>query len=165
MSDALMITCPSCKSQFALDETLAGPMIAKVRTEAETRIREWEKAHEKQRELDRQKAEEVAHKEKEISEREAALQTQVNQAIAKERAQIAKEERANALRELQPEREAERAMVNDLQQKLAQAQAEELGLRKEKSALEQREKSLELEIARQVDSQTQIDSGASVKGC
>jgi len=88
-----------------------------------------------------------------LIEKEASVQTQVKQALAAERTKIAATERENILKELSPEMEAERAKAKELQQRLDTAQRAELQLRREKEAIDQRTKNLELEIARKVDEQ------------
>ncbi|HXR38283.1 MAG TPA: DUF2130 domain-containing protein [Terracidiphilus sp.] len=149
----LEISCPKCGEVIRLDETLAGPMISQIKAESGEAIR---KATE-EADLKVAKAKNLettlAAKERELAEKEASVQTQVNKAIAAERQQIAAAERKNILQELSPELEAERAKAKELQEKLTTAQTAELQLRNEKNAVDQRAKDLELEVARKVDEQ------------
>lgn len=153
MSDTLKITCPECKATFALDETLAGPMIAKIKAEADQRVHNAEAALKTKEQLNQQREADLATKEKLLADREATIQTQVNQKLAAERLKIAEEERKNAEALLAPQLEQERQSKKELQDKLTAAQGAELALRKEKDAIEQRAKELDLEIARRVDAE------------
>lgn len=153
MREAPMITCPECGAQFALDETLAGPMIAKVRQEADQKLREWQKQHEAVQEANKKAAEQLAEKERALSDREAAFKAQLNEAVAKERAKIAAQERENARKELAPDLEANAKRIKDLEAGLEKSRAAELALLKEKNALEEREKNLELEVLRKVEAE------------
>lgn len=96
---------------------------------------------------------ELATKERELIEKEASVQTQVNQAVAAERKKIAATERENILKELSPEMEAERAKTKDLRERLNTAERAELQLRQERELIQQRTQNLELEVARKVDEQ------------
>src|ERR1039457_4377299 len=94
------ITCPKCKNEIKLTESLAAPLIESTRHDYEQRLA--------QKDLD------VAGREQSIQEREAALsqakdslETQVNERVQKERAKIATEEA----------KKAKLALSNDLDQK------------------------------------------------
>jgi len=153
MPQDLEISCPKCGEVIRLDETLAGPMISQIKAETSEAIR---KATE-EADLKVAKAKNLettlAARERELAEREASVQTQVNKAIAEERQQIAATERENILKELSPELDAERAKGKELQEKLTASQKAELQLRQEKDAIDQRAKGLDLEVARKVDEQ------------
>jgi hypothetical protein len=147
------ISCPKCGDIIHLDETLAGPVISRIRLEAKNTIKKMQE--EADAKVLRATALEgtLAAKELELIEKEASVHTQVNQALAVERKKIAATERENILKELSPEMEAERAKAKDLQERLNTAQRAELQLRQEREAIEQRAQSLELEVARKVDEQ------------
>jgi len=149
----LEITCPKCGEIIRLDETLAGPMISRIKANANKAIRKAaEDADLKVAEAKKLEAK-LAAKERELADREGSLQAQVNRKIAAERPKIAAAERENLLKEFSPELEAERAKANELQEKLTTAKKTELQLRKEKDAVDQRAKDIDLEIARKVDEQ------------
>jgi hypothetical protein len=153
MPQDLEIKCPKCGEVIALDETLAGPMIARIKAEASNAIRKAnDEADAKVANATNLEAS-LAARERDLAEKEASVQTQVNQAIAAERQQIAAVERENIRKELSPELEAERAKAAKLQEELTTAQAAELQLRQEKDAIDQRAKGLDLEVARKVDQQ------------
>ncbi len=153
MPEKLTINCPKCSEAIFLDETLAGPMIAKVRAEAEAEVRAVRlESDRKQSALVEQQAE-LLSKAKQLDDREASIRSAVNQAIAAERVAIAKTERDNMRLELAPEIAAEKQRATDLARELALAKAAELTLRKQRDDLESRANSLDLEVARKVDEQ------------
>ena len=153
MPQDLKITCPKCGEVIRLDETLAGPMISQIKTNANEAIRKaTAEADAKVAKATNLEAT-LATKERELAEKEASIQTQVNKAIAAERQKIAAAVREDILKEPSPELEAERAKTKELQEKLTTAQAAELQLRKEKDAIDQRVKDIDLEVARKVDEQ------------
>lgn len=150
MAQSFEITCPQCGYIIPLDETLAGPEIARIRAEALDAVN---KAHkEAQAKLaDAAKLQEaVAAKERSIAEREASVKAEIDTAVARERQTIASAERTRLEKEMAPQLEAERNRAKELQAKVDQAQAAELELRKQSEAVEQRAKALELEIERKV---------------
>lgn len=151
MSNTPTITCPSCGTSFALDETLAGPLIAKVKADAQAQVDQAKNEYQQRATALQASEAEQAAKEKLLAEREAALQAQVDQRVAAERSRIAEQERANAKAEMTLELGAERKRRTELEEKLQGAQAAELALRQEKDAIEARAKALDLEVARRVD--------------
>lgn len=151
MPQSIKITCPECNAEFPLDETLAGPMIAQIKAEADQRVKQAEDGLKNKEQLANQKEADLATKERLLAEREASIQTQVNQKVAAERLKIAEEERKSAEELLAPQLQRERQAKQELQTKLTEAQNAELALRKEKDAIEQRAKELDLEVARKVD--------------
>jgi hypothetical protein len=153
MPQDLDIRCPKCGEAIHLDETLAAPVISRIRLEASTSIKKAQEEADAKvfKAATLQTA--LAAKEVELVEKEASIQTQVNQALAIERKKIAATERENILKELSPEMEAERAKAKDLQDRLETSQRAELQLRQERERVDERAKNLELEIARKVDEQ------------
>ncbi len=153
MQDKILITCPQCSGSFPLDETLAGPMIAQVRAEAEKLVLASKREADNKIKALATKEADIAAREKEIADREASVKSAVNQAIAAERLLIAQAERENAKKELAPELEAEKKRAIELAAQLEQSQKAELVLRLQRDELEQRAKTLDLEVARKVDDQ------------
>lgn len=153
MQDKLSINCPKCGESFPLDETLAGPMIAQVRAEANQLISASKREAEEKIGALATKEAKMAAKEKELADREASIKNAVNQAIAAERLLIAQAERENVRKELAPEIEAEKKRASDLAAQLETSQKAELALRQQRDELEQRAKALDLEVARKVDDQ------------
>lgn len=153
MPESLTLSCPKCGSLIALDETLAGPLIAQVKADAELRVRQSEDAlSSRQQEIQAQEVV-LAARARQLSEQEANIAAKVNQRLADERIQIQDEARKMVRAELAPEVEADRSRLKNLQRELEQAQKAELALRNDKLALEARENALELEVARKIDEQ------------
>jgi len=153
MPQDLDVKCPNCGEVIRLDETLAGPVISRIRAETNETIRRATEEADAMVSTAKSLEAQLATRERELAEKEASVQTLVNQAVAVERQKIASTERANILKELSPELEAERAKARDLQSKLESTQRAELELRSQRESVEQRSKNLELEVARRVDDQ------------
>ena len=153
MQEKLIITCPKCGQPIPLDETLAGPMIAQVRADANALVMAAKNEAEAKLSALASKEAVMATKEKELANREASVQSAVNQAMATERQRIAQAERESIRKELAPELEAEKKKATDLAAQLETSQKAELALRLQRDELEQRAKTLDLEVARKVDDQ------------
>jgi len=157
------IKCPKCGEVIALDETLAGPTISRIKADADEAIKTAAKEADTKLATARSLEAALAEKEKDLAEKEASVQTTVNQTIALERQKIAATERESALKELSPEIEAERKKAKDLQAKLDTAQNAELKLRQEKDAVDQRANDLELEVARKIDEERKAIHDRAIK--
>ena len=150
---SIEIKCPKCSASFSLDETIAGPAIARIKSEASEMVRKAQEEAEVKATHAIQKELGLAAKEKELSEREASVTAAVNQAIAVERLIITQTERESIRKELAPELEAEKKKASELATLLETSQKAELALRQQRDELEQRTKALDLEVARKVDDQ------------
>lgn len=151
MDNALKIECPNCHTQFALNETLAGPIIAQVRQAADAKVQKALQEAADQKKKTQNEAERLAERERELADQQAAFESKVNLAVAAERLKIQREEKERAEKELAPQREAERLRVAQLESDLRKAQTAELELRQQRDEIDEREKSLDLEVARRVD--------------
>lgn len=114
MQDNLTIKCPRCNESFPLDETLAGPMIAQVRAEANLQVSESKRKADERIQAVADKEKNIVARELELKNKEASITTAVNQALAKERLAIAQTERENIRKELAPELEAEKNRASEL---------------------------------------------------
>jgi hypothetical protein len=148
-----LITCPKCAASIPLDETLAGPAIAKIREEAAQAISSAKREAETAAAKIQAEKDALAQRQIELTEREASLQAQVNQAVAEQRSEIVKQEREAIQKESASQLAAEREKATRLAEELETAQNAELQLRQEKDHLDARAKQLDLEVARLVDSQ------------
>lgn len=154
-TSGIEIRCPKCSSSFSLDETIAGPAIARIKLEASELVRKANEAAEAKASHILEKELALSAKERDLSEREATVTTAVNQAIAVERQSITKSVREELRKEIEPELESERKKASELASQLETAQKAELALRQQRDHLEQRAKALDLEVARKVDEQRQ----------
>ncbi|MFQ3669407.1 MAG: DUF2130 domain-containing protein [Fimbriimonadaceae bacterium] len=148
MSDKLIVDCPKCGHAFPLDETLASPLVAKVRQEAEERVRQVRE------EAARAEAA-LAAKERELAEKEASLQAMIDKAVASQRLEILEQARKEAQATAELQLEAERKRAEALQAELEEAQRAELQLRAERDAVQKRANEIELEVRRKLDAERQ----------
>jgi hypothetical protein len=145
------ITCPNCKVQFPLTETLAQPFIdterAKVQQEAQERTailrkREQELAR-------REKA--TAELEDQLDTRKTEIDTIVTAKVQEQRDALAKAADKKAADVYAAKLQAAEQELAEKQAKLADAEDAELALRKERRALEEEKHRLELEIERRLE--------------
>ncbi len=123
------ITCPECRAEFALTDTLAGPMLAEMRSQMEA---------ERVAALAAQKAEIEANALREAQAEQAAKLASIEVA-----AKSAQQEAAMKLASLEAEAKARDAKLAEAQQ--AQAEA----LRKER-ALEEKAREMDLELEKRL---------------
>ena len=109
MQDGLTIQCPQCGSSISLDETLAGPVIAQVRTEADKQVSAAKDEAERKIASLASKATALATKEKELANLEAQIQNYVYEALALQRNQIDNNQCEEMRKEIAQELEAEKS--------------------------------------------------------
>ncbi len=114
-----------------------------LKTQLEERTKKLDEA--KQRELA------VGKREREIEERESTLKVEAQRTLDKERTKIREEAAAKALGERQIELDDLKAQLEERTKKLGAAQQQELALRKQQRELEERERSMNLELERRLD--------------
>lgn len=145
-----IIICPKCKSEIKLTESLAAPLIESTRLEYERRLT--------------QKDVDVAGREKIIREREEALskakdslETQVNERVQQERANIAAEEARKAKLALGNDLTQKTKELADLQEilkqkdeKLTEAQKAQADLLKKQRELDDAKRELDLTVEKRV---------------
>jgi hypothetical protein len=149
--NSIKIDCPKCGESIPLNETLAGPDIEQMKAERDLAVSQARAEAQTQIDALQTERDEVAAKEKELADREAALQAELNIQLAAARPKIAEEERKNALKALTPELEAEKQKALVALERADAAEKAELALRNEKTELDRRANSLDLEVARLVD--------------
>jgi hypothetical protein len=147
------ITCPKCGEVIPLDETLAAPVIAQIRSEAASLVQKSRQEAEAKMAEATSLQVSLAQQAKTIADKEASIQAEVNKQLAAERLRITETERANILEELGPQLQADREKLQKAQEDLRAAQKAELELRQQRDALEQRAQALDLEVARKIDEQ------------
>ncbi len=140
------ITCPNCKTEIKLTESLAAPLVASTR---------------------RQYEQQLADKETEVSQREAAIakaqksiDEQVETRIATERAAIVTAEAqkartavADEIARVQQEKTAAEELLQDRNAKLLAAQKTELDLRRDRQTLQDEKDQFELDKQRAIDAE------------
>lgn len=135
------IRCPHCHQPFALDETLAGPVIAEIRHQAEKEVQEA-------RRQASDAATKLATQTRELAEREASLQAAIDLGVAAASKEMAAKARQAAQAEVQVERASEQARLQEMESKVQQAQATELDAINRTREADERQRALDLEVAR-----------------
>jgi len=150
MSAEPTITCPNCRTEIRLTESLAAPLIEATRREFEQRIA--------------QKDRDIAKREQAMKDREAALarekeavEQQVAEKVKQERARIAAEEAKKARLALAGDLEQKAKEVADLQDilkqrdaKLAEAQKAQAELIRKQRELDDAKREMDLTIERRI---------------
>jgi hypothetical protein len=150
------VTCPQCKTEIKLTESLAAPLLASVRREYEQRLT--------------QKDADIVKREQLIQQREAMLQKtkdtldeQIAQKVQQERARIAVEEAKKAKLALGGDLEQKIKEISELQEilkqrdaKLAEAQNAQAEVTRKQRELDDAKRELELTVAKRV--QAELDT-------
>lgn len=144
------VVCPRCKLEFPLSETLAQPIIAaeraKIQRESQERASELQKHEEdlsaRQLALDNLK--------RQLDARQAEINAAVERKLQAERDVLAKAADKKAADAYAHRLLAAEQELAEKQAKLAEAEAAELELRKERRTLEEEKQKLELEVERRL---------------
>jgi len=148
------ITCPNCKTEIKLTESLAAPLIAATRLQYEKKITQ------KDTEI-ALREQSVKEKEKQITETQRTLEeeiaNQVDTKIKAERARILQEESAKAKQASAFELEGKARELSDLQEvlrdkdvKLAEAQKAQADIIKQQRELDDAKRELELTVEKRI---------------
>lgn len=144
------ITCPNCKTEIKLTESLAAPLIESTRRDFENRLA--------------LKDSDIAKKEAALKDREEAvakakqaIDDQVAEKLVEERAKIVSEESKKAKLALQSDLDQKARELAELQDvltqrnaKLAEAQQEQANLLRQKRELDDAKRELELTVEKRV---------------
>ncbi|OYW11351.1 MAG: hypothetical protein B7Z55_19435, partial [Planctomycetales bacterium 12-60-4] len=138
------ITCPNCKTEIKLTESLAAPMVESVRREYELKITA------KDREV-KEKEEKLRKERDSIDDAVAAKVKLERTAIAESEAKKAKEAVSDEFSRMQQEKSEAEELLKDRNTKLAEAQKNEMELRKERQQLQDEKEQFEIEKQRAID--------------
>lgn len=151
-----IITCPSCKAEIKLTESLAAPLIEATRREYEQRLAQKDAEYTK-REQSLSDREEALHRAKD------SLDTQIAERLRQERAKITAEEAKKAKLALQTDLDQKTNELADLQEilkqrdtKLAEAQKAQAELLRQQRELEDAKRELDLTV------ETRIQEGLAI---
>ncbi len=144
------ITCPNCKTEIKLTESLAAPLIESTRRDFEKRLA--------LKDSDIAKKEEVLREREEaVSKAKQAIDDQVAEKLAAERAKIVSEESKKAKLALQSDIDQKARELAELQDvltqrnaKLAEAQQAQADLIRQKRELDDAKRELELTVEKRV---------------
>lgn len=148
------ITCPNCKTEIKLTESLAAPLIESTRKQFEQRL-----AQKDSEIIQREQA--IRDKEKQLTEDKRKLEDQIASQVAEqlkvERVRVIAEESRKAKLANAAELESKARELSDLQEvlkvreeKLAQAQLAQAELIKKQRELDDAKRELELTVAKRV---------------
>jgi hypothetical protein len=150
------ITCPSCKTEIKLTESLAAPLVESTRRQYEQRLADKET--------------EVSQRETAITKAQKSIDEQVKTKLAAERAAIvtveaqkARTEVADEIARVKQEKTATEELLQDRNAKLLAAQKTELDLRKERQQLQDEKGQFELDKQRAIDAERTIIREAAQK--
>jgi len=137
------IACPHCGGQIELTETLAGPLVQRMRETFEKRLAEGERAM-----LEREQA--LAREKIALAAEKAGLDESLRTRLAEERARIAAAEAEKARAAAAADLAARDARNAELAAKLAEAQKAQAAALERERALADREREIELTIEKAV---------------
>jgi len=138
------ITCPNCKTEIKLTESLAAPLVESTRRQFEARLADQE-AEIRQREAA------LAAAQKSIDEQIAVRLATERGAIAATEAKKARDALSDEIAQVHQEKTATEELLRDRNAKLLAAQKAELELRKERQQLQEEKDQFELIKQRAID--------------
>ena len=138
------IICPYCHKEIPLTDAISNEVKEKIREElnAEALKKEQEIA---------QKEQALSAKEKELEGLKKSMEEKVAQTLKQEREKIEKEAKQKAEESVGVEFKDLRSQIEEKDKKLAEAQQQELDLRKKARELEDAKRAFELEVTRKLD--------------
>lgn len=144
------ITCPTCKTEIKLTESLAAPLLAATRLQYE------QKMAAKEGEVSQREAA-IREREASLAKAKASIDEQISVRVKAERETIAKEEAAKARLVVASDIEQKTREVADLQRvleerngKLAEAQQAQAGLIRKQRELDDAKRELDLTVEKKV---------------
>ncbi|MBX3630767.1 MAG: DUF2130 domain-containing protein [Nitrosomonas sp.] len=144
------ITCPNCSTEIKLTESLAAPIVQATRKEYEAKIAEKESAFSK-------REAELRVQQKNVEEAQKAIDEKVSEKLKAERASIAAEEAKKAKAAIASDLDTKVKEVAELQEilqqrneKLAEAQKSQANLLKKQRELDDAKRELDLTIEKRV---------------
>ncbi|MCA9216609.1 MAG: DUF2130 domain-containing protein [Planctomycetales bacterium] len=140
------IACPTCHSQIAIDEVLTTQLTAQLKADMEREIASKNAELEKARKQLSDDRLEVAKTREELSAR-------VQAEVEKQRAAILTEAKQAAEQKLTLEIHDQKSQLEELANKLKEAQTNEIELRRRERKLESEKQELQLAVEREVDAQ------------
>lgn len=148
------ITCPNCKTEIKLTESLAAPLIAATRQQFELKISQKDAEIAQREQGIREKEKQIAESKRTLDEQVA---NQVSSQLKTERARILQEESLKAKQASAAELEGKARELLELQQvlksrdeKLAEAQKAQADIIKKQRELDDEKRELELTIEKRI---------------
>lgn len=145
------ITCPRCKVEIKLTESLAAPLIESTRRQYEQQIAQKDTDIARREAAVREQQAALARAQESLDEQVAAKLTAERAAIVAVEAKKAREALAVELAQARQDREATEALLKDRDARLAEARKNELDLRQQRQRLQEEKEQFELEKQRAID--------------
>ncbi len=146
MTPDQVIQCPHCKKDIPLTEALSHQLRQQLQMELEADLEK------KRAELATQE-DALAKKQKNLATQEAEFTTRVNKQVQLEKAKLEMTIKAQTQEAYEVQVKDLTSQLDEKAKKLKESQTAELGLREKVRAVEEKEKDLDLLIARRVDEQ------------
>jgi len=157
------IDCPKCGAGIPLTEALARPIVEAERTRLEQEMRQRSSALEtREQELQKQRAH-LSTQQKDIQSKAADIDKLVQERLGSERTTIAAAEAQKAATQYQVQLEAARREHQAQSAKITELQKAELDFRKESASLAEEKRQLELNLARQLDTERDQIRGQAIQ--
>ncbi len=148
-----VIQCPKCGAAIPVTEALARPFIEAEQSRLEQELQQRRSALEgREQELQTQSAQ-LAALQSQLKSKQADVDATVQQRVAEERAALVAAEGKRIEAQFQARLDAAHRDSEAHKSRIADLQAAELQYRRERAALEEEKRQVELTIARQVDSE------------
>ncbi len=144
--NANTIICPHCKREIPLTEAVAHQVRRQLQADFDAQRVAQKKAF-------AERETQLREIQKQLDAGRKALAEEVERRLAEERQRLLADARLQAESKLAVELQDLRAKLTEQTSKLAEAQKTELDLRKQRRDLEERQKALELEVARKLDAE------------
>jgi len=145
-----IITCPKCKAEIKLTESLAAPLIESIRRDYDQRLAQ------KDAEISKREAS-LCEREKELAREKESIEKQVSEKLKQERARIAAEEAKKAKLALSTDLKQKAKEIADLQEilkqrdeKLAEAQKAQAELIRKQRELDDAKRELDLTVEKRI---------------
>jgi hypothetical protein len=158
-----LIICPSCKTEIKLTESLAAPLIEATRRQYEQKFTQKEAEVAKRETAIKQQHEALAKAQEHIDEQVAAKLKQERASITTQESKKAREAVADEIAKAQAEKNEVHELLKERDAKLAEAQKNEIELRKERQRLQDEKANFELEKQRVLDAERGKIRDAAVK--
>jgi len=137
------ITCPNCQTEIEITEVISSQLRASIRSEMEAELGPV-------RQRLKQQQDELARQEKHLQQKAESVDEQVEAKLAQERPTLEKMIRERTRAEQDLELKDQAAAIAELQAKVQLANQKELAFLKEKRALQERARNVELEVGRRM---------------
>lgn len=142
--NANTIACPHCKREITLTEAVADQVRQQLQKDFDEQRRQQEKAF-------AEREARLAAAQKQLDAGKRTLTDELDRRLPEEKKKLLADARQQAESQLSVELQDLRAKLTEQAGHLAKAQKTELDLRKQRRELEDRQKALELEVARKLD--------------